>query len=165
MIQKYLLKMGVLIVLVLIPSLVIAKPLININIKAEVETTVKEAGKTVKKMVEAKDVEPGTVVFYTVFFRNDGNEKATNAVIENQIPKDTSYVAGSAQGKDAEITFSIDGGKSYNKPNLIFYEFRDQQGKTVKRVASSDKYTNIHWLIPVIEAGAQGTVSYKVIVK
>ena len=131
------------------------------------EAVVKEGGKTLTKMVAAKDVAPGTVIFYTVSFRNDGDEKATNAVIDNPIPKDTSYVPVSAYGEGCEdvITFSIDKGKSYNKPSLLLYEIKDNQGKAVKKVASPDVYTNIRWVIPVIEAGKKGTVGFKAIVK
>jgi uncharacterized repeat protein (TIGR01451 family) len=166
MIKKYLTTIGVLVALTIIPSLVLAKPLINISVKAEMEAAVKEGGKTITKMVAAKDVTPGTVIFYTVSFRNAGDEKATNAVIDNPIPKDTRYIPGSAYGEDeGGITFSIDKGKSYNKPSLLFYETMEKQGKTVKKIASPDVYTNIRWVIPVIEAGKQGVVGFKAIVR
>ena len=166
MIKKYLTTIGVLVALCIIPSLVMAKPLVNISVKAEMDAVVKEGGKTITKRVVAKDVSTGTVIFYTVSFRNDGDEKATNAVIDNPIPKDTSYVPGSAYSENGgEITFSIDKGKSYNKPSLLFYEIKENQGKTVKKVASPDVYTNIRWVIPVIEAGQKGVVGFKAIVK
>ena len=164
MIKKYLTTIGVLVALCIIPSLALAKPLVMISVKAEMEAVVKEGGKTLTKMVAAKDVAPGIVIFYTVSFRNDGDEKAVNAIIDNPIPKDTRYVPGSAYG-EAEITFSIDKGMSYNKPSLLLYEITDKQGKTVKKVASPDVYTNIRWVIPVIEAGKQGTVGFKAVVK
>ena len=166
MIKKYLTTIGVLVALCIIPSMVMAKPLVNISVKAEMDAVVKEGGKTLTKRVVAKDVTTGTVIFYTVSFRNDGNEKATNAVIDNPVPKDTSYVPGSAYSENGgEITFSIDKGKSYNKPSLLFYEIKENQGKTVKKVASPDVYTNIRWVIPVIEAGQKGVVGFKAIVK
>ena len=167
MIKKYLTTIGVLVFLTIIPSMVLAKPLINISVKAEMEVTVKEGGKMVTKMVTAKNVTTGNVIFYTVSFRNDGNEKATNAVIDNPIPKDTSYVPGSAYGEGSNegITFSIDKGKSYNKPSLLLYEITEKPGKIVKKVASPDIYTNVRWVIPVIEAGKKGAVGFKAIVK
>jgi len=167
MIKKYLTTIGVLVAICIIPCLAVAKPVIKMSVKAEMDVVVKEAGKTVTKRVQAKDVVPGDVILYTVTYRNDGDEKATNAVIDNPIPKDTRYVPGSAYGEDeGGISFSIDKGKSYNKPSLLFYEITDkQQGKTVKKVASPDIYTNIRWVIPVIEAGKQGTVGFKAVVK
>jgi hypothetical protein len=48
---------------------------------------------------------------------------------------------------------------------MLFYQITDKQGKTVKKIASPDVYTNIRWVIPVIEAGKQGTVGFKAIVK
>jgi uncharacterized repeat protein (TIGR01451 family) len=166
MIKKYLTTIVTLVALCIIPSLVMAKPLVNISVKAEMDMVVKEGGQTITKRVVAKDVTTGTVIFYTVSFRNDGNEKATKAVIDNPIPKDTSYVPGSAYGdNEADITFSIDKGKSYNKPSLLLYEIKESQGKTVKKVASPDVYTNIRWVIPVIEVGKKGEVGFKAIVK
>lgn len=163
--KKYLTTIGVIVALFIIPSLALARPVVNINVKAEMEVAVKEAGKTVTKKVEAKNVEPGSMIFYTVNFKNDGDEKATNAVIDNPIPKNTQYVAGSAYGEGAEITFSIDNGKTYNKPSMLYYEMTDKQGQKVKKVASPDTYTNIRWVIPVIEKGQKGSVGFKAIVQ
>jgi uncharacterized repeat protein (TIGR01451 family) len=165
MIKKYLTTIGVLVALCIIPCLAVAKPLIAISVKAEMDVVVKEAGKSVTKRIVAKDVVPGDVIFYTVTYRNNGDEKATNAVIDNPISKATRYVDGSAYGENEGITFSIDKGKTYNKPTMLFYQITDKQGKTVKKIASPDVYTNIRWVIPVIEAGKQGTVGFKAIVK
>ena len=164
MIRKFQAVIGAFAALCIIPALALAKPLVTVSIQAETEVTVKKDGKTVTHRVPARDVAPGTVVFYTVSFRNDGDEKAANAVIDNLIPKDTRYVPGSAYG-DGEITYSIDKGKSYNKPTLLVYEVKDKQGKALTKVASPDVYTNIRWVIPVIEAGRKGSVGYQAIVK
>ncbi|MGA9110557.1 MAG: hypothetical protein ACLPSL_13350 [Smithella sp.] len=166
MIKKYLTTIGVLVAICIIPCLAVAKPLIAISVKAEMDVAVKEGSKSVTKRIAAKDVIPGDVIFYTVNFRNEGNEKATNAVIDNPISKATRYVDGSAYGESENgITFSIDKGKTYNRPTMLFYQITDKQGKTVKRLASPDVYTNIRWVIPVIEAGKQGSVGFKAIVK
>ena len=164
MMKKYLVTIVAIVALSITPSLVLAQPLVTVSIQAESEVVVKKDGKSITHRVPAKDVAPGTAVFYTVNFRNEGNEKAVNAVIDNPIPRDTRYVPGSAYG-DGEITYSIDKGKSYNKPTLLVYEVKDKQGKTASRVASPDVYTNIRWVIPVIEAGKKGSVGYQAIVK
>ncbi len=164
MFGKYLLNLGVALTLAIIPHLALAKPLVNISIKAEMDVVVKSGDKKVKKRVAAKNVPPGKTVYYTISYRNDGNESATDAVIDNPIPAGARYVPGSARG-DGEATFSIDNGKNYNKPTLLFYEVRDGQGKIVKRVAAPDEYTNIRWVIPAIGPGQHGTVSYQAIIK
>ena len=106
-----------------------AKPLIAISVKAEMDVAVKEGSKSVTKRIAAKDVIPGDVIFYTVNFRNEGNEKATNAVIDNPISKATGYVDGSAYGESENgITFSIDKGKTY-RPTMLFYQITDKQEK------------------------------------
>ena len=38
-------------------------------------------------------------------------------------------------------------------------------GKTQKRVATPEEYTDIRWTIPTIAAGEKGSVSFKVKVK
>jgi len=167
MIKKSLSTLGMLaLVLLIVPCIALAKPLINISVKAEMDKVVKEGDKSVTKRVEAKNVVPGTVIYYTVSYRNDGDEKATSAVIDNPVPANTSYIAGSAYGEsEGGIIFSIDKGKTYNKPTMLFYEIKDQQGITTKKVASPDTYTNIRWVIPVIEAGKKGAVGFKATVK
>jgi len=164
MFKKHLAKLGIVVALAVIPHLALAKPLVNISVKAEMEVVVKSGDKKVTKRVPAKNVSPGKSVFYTFTYRNDGNEQATNVVIDNPIPAGATYLPGSAHG-EGDITFSIDHGKSYGKPALLTYEVRDEHGKTVKRVASPDEYTNIRWVIPAVEAGTQGTAGYQVIIK
>ena len=161
---KYLFKLGMALCLIVIPSLVFAKPLVNVSIKAEMEVVVKSGDKKMKKRVPAKNVSPGKTVFYTISYHNDGDEKATNVVIDNPIPAGAVYLPGSAHG-DGDITYSIDGGKSYSKPSLLFYEVKDEHGKNIKKIASPDEYTNIRWVIPAVEAGKQGTAGYQVIIK
>jgi len=60
--------------------------------KAEKEVTVNN----VKKMVAAKAIDPGDVIFYTLSYVNSGDDVATNAVMDDPIPKGTVYLAGSA---------------------------------------------------------------------
>lgn len=140
---------------------VFAKPLISVSMKAEKEVTINK----VKKMITAEKIVPGDVIFYTVNYVNSGDEAATNAVLDDPIPKGTVYLDGSAFGKDADITFSIDGGKTFKKPSLLTYEFKLPNGKMEKRIASPDKYTNIRWTVSVVSARGSGQVGFKVKVK
>ena len=148
-------------VLLLLSAEVFAKSLVSVSMKAEKEVTVNN----VKKMVAAKAIDPGDVIFYTLSYVNSGDDVATNAVMDDPIPKGTVYLAGSAFGNDAEITFSIDNGKTFKKPSLLTYEVKLPNGKIEKRTASPEQYTHIRWTVSVIPAHGSGQVGFQVRMK
>jgi uncharacterized repeat protein (TIGR01451 family) len=147
--------------LLMLSAEVFAKSLVSISMKAEKEVTVNKE----KKMVAAKEVNPGDVIFYTLSYVNSGDETATNAVMDDPIPKGTVYLPGSAFGKDAEITFSIDGGKTFKKPSLLSYEFKLPSGKIEKRSVSPEEYTHVRWTFKIIPARGSGQVGFQVKMK
>ena len=148
-------------VLLLLSAEVFAKSLVSVSMKAEKEVTVNN----VKKMVAAKAIDPGDVIFYTLSYVNSGDDVATNAVMDDPIPKGTVYLAGSAFGNDAEITFSIDNGKTFKKPSLLTSEVKLPSGKIEKRTASPEQYTHIRWTVSVIPAHGSGQVGFQVRMK
>lgn len=149
----------------LLPLAALAKPLVSVSITAEKEVLVKKGAEKVRKKVPATTIVPGNVIFYTLSYINSGDEPATNAVIDDPIPQGTVYLPGSAYGAGAEITFSIDGGKTFKKPALLTYEVKTPDGKVEKRAASPEEYTHIRWTISKIPAGGKGTVGFEVKVK
>jgi len=155
----------VVVVSLLLPLTAIAKPLVSVSITAEKEITVTEKGKTVKKMIPADKIEAGDIIFYKINYVNSGDEPATDAVLNDPIPQGTSYLPGTAYGEAADVTFSIDGGKSFKKPSLLTYEIKHKDGTVEKKAASSEEYTNIRWLISRVPAGSRGTVGFQVRVK
>jgi uncharacterized repeat protein (TIGR01451 family) len=145
----------------LLASVVSAKPLLSISMKAEKEVQINN----VTKRVAAEKINPGDVIFYSMEYRNTGDEAATGAVLEDPIPRGTVYLDGSAFGNDAEITFSIDGGKTFKKPSLLTYEVELPGGKREKRTASPEQYTHIRWIISMIPAHGSGLVGFQARVK
>lgn len=152
-------------VCLILPLVALAKPDVKINVVAEKEISKMENGKTVKKRVVADKVEPNQTIIFTVYYSNNGDEKATSVVVKNPIPKGAEYVTDSAKGKGSKISFSIDGGKTFKKPSLLTYQFKQQGGAASKRKASPDQYTHIRWIIDEIPAGASGTLSYQAMIK
>jgi uncharacterized repeat protein (TIGR01451 family) len=153
-----------LLVSLLLATAAFAKPLVTISVSAEKEVTVTADGKKSTKLVPVKKVSPNEVILYTVHYANKGDEAATNAVIEDPIPKGTVYLPeGSAATPEPE--FSIDHGKSYNKATLLSYEVKLPSGKLERRQATSAEYTNIRWIVKQIPAGGSGSVTFKVKVK
>jgi uncharacterized repeat protein (TIGR01451 family) len=162
--SRYISLMVVLIAL-LLPMTAHAKPLVSVSITAEKEVTVVKSGLKTTKKVAATRIEPGDVIFYTLNYINSGDEAATSVVLDDPIPLGTVYLPGSAFGDGAEITFSIDSGKSFKKPSLLVYELKGANGQKEKRTASPEEYTHIRWVIGKIEAGAKGTVGFQVRIK
>ena len=61
-------------------------------------------------------------------------------MIEDPIPKGTTYLANSANG-EAEITFSSDKGKTFAPPVRLTYEVKLPSGAVEKRVAVAARET------------------------
>ena len=145
----------------LLPAEGSAKALLSMSMKAEKEITVNN----VTKRVAAEAVVPGDVIFFTLDYVNSGDEAATNAILNDPIPHGTVYLSGSAFGEGAEITFSIDGGKTFKNPSYLIYEVVLPNGKIEKRVVPSEKYTHIRWTIGVVPAKSSGRAGFQVRVK
>lgn len=154
-----------LILLMLIPAAAIAKPEITVNMTAEKEVVEMVEGKSTRKVIEAKSADPGEKLIFTLQYKNQGDEKATNVKVDNPIPKDTVYVVGSGIGKNSKMLFSIDGGKTYKLPSLLTYEETLPDGRKVKKQASPEQYTHVRWIIDEILPGREGKVRYQVRVK
>lgn len=147
------------------PVSLMAKAQIEIKTVSEKEIIEIIDGRETVKIVPAAEVEPGQTLIFKLQYVNRGDEKATNVVINNPVPKDTTYLVGSAYGGESEITFSIDSGKNFKQPSLLKYEIKGPDGKKLKKLASPDHYTDIRWIIQEIAPDGQGEVGFKVKVK
>ena len=122
----------------------------------EIEVTTAD-GKKTKKRVPITNATPGQEVIYTTTFANDGSKPAANVAITNPVPEHTAYVGGSAFGANAEITFSIDGGKTYATADKLIVK---KDG--VERLALPSEYTHIRWSYKVeLAAGQSSEVGFK----
>jgi uncharacterized repeat protein (TIGR01451 family) len=149
----------------LLPALVLAKPLITISITTSKEVTETVNGTKTKKLVPTKLAATGDTLVYNLVYSNKGNETATDAIVDNPISAGMTYIDNSAGGVGAEITFSIDGGKSYKKPSLLTYEIRQPNGSVQKYTARPEEYTHIRWTIKQVPAGTGGTLGFSARVK
>ncbi|HEU4532030.1 MAG TPA: hypothetical protein VFR59_12630 [Steroidobacteraceae bacterium] len=111
---------------------------------AEVEQAAKdERGNETKRLVAAEKVVPGDEVVYTVSATNVCDANADAVVIDNPIPEHMTYIAESAIGPGTEVTFSVDGGFNYGKPNALTMSNPDGS----KRPAAAADYTHIRWVM------------------
>lgn len=137
---------------------------VEIKSLAEVEIKVKnEKGEIETKRIEASkaNVGPGDVVIFTNIVTNSGKEPASDLVVTNPIPANTIYIDGSAEG-DALIEFSVDGGKTFDRPERLFVT--DKKGR--EKRARAEDYTHIRWkLKKPLGPGEKALVSFKAKIK
>ena len=121
----------------------------------------KDGTKETKRM-PAKKVSPDGEVIYTTTFKNVIDKPVGNIVINNGVPQYTRYVVGSATGANTDITFSVDGGKTYTTEDKL--SVTTKEGKV--RPAVADDYTNIRWSYKGdLPAAQTGTLVFKAVVK
>ncbi|UFS71878.1 hypothetical protein LPW11_06705 [Geomonas sp. RF6] len=148
---------GVAVLLLAIGSVSFAENQINLVSRTQKEVTVVKDGKKEVKLVPAQNVVPGDVVLFTNHYQNSGKIPAENAVISNPVPKHMVYLDGSAFGEGAEITFSIDKGKTFDTPGKLV---KTEKGK--KRTARAEEYTHIRWTFKnPIPPGKEGDVGFR----
>jgi uncharacterized repeat protein (TIGR01451 family) len=137
----------------------------SIKVTSVAQIEVEVVGADGRKHSERKPVDkavPGSVVLFGNAFENVGKKPATNVVISNPIPAYTEYQVGSAYGENTEITFSVDGGKSFAVAEKLVTKASDGSEQTAKASA----YTHIRWLYKSqLAPGAVGEVGFKVMIK
>jgi uncharacterized repeat protein (TIGR01451 family) len=93
------------------------------------------------RFAPATVVQQGQVVYYTLRIRNVSSEYARDVTVTQRIPANTQYVAESASGPGAEVSFSIDGGQTFAR--ALDLHTLDASG--VQRPLPTDEYTHIRW--------------------
>lgn len=137
----------------------IAQDQIKLTSRAEVEQVrTGPNGEQVVILFPAVKVLPGEVVVFTNTFTNPGKEPATNVVVENAVPEHMTLVDDSIFGDNSEITYSIDDGKSYEKPENLMVS--DSSGRMWP--AEARDYTHIRWTLQKdLAPGHTGEVGFK----
>jgi uncharacterized repeat protein (TIGR01451 family) len=116
-------------------------PAIEIRTIAEVETKSVDAGREIVHLSAADRVVPGDRLVYTVEIRNTGTTDVLAPTVTRPVPAHVAYVADSATGPGAEVTYSADGGITFARPEAL--SARGADG-TMRLVKASD-YTHIRW--------------------
>ncbi len=108
---------------------------------AEVEIRVSSSGREATRLVPADRVVPGDEIFYTLEIRNTGSATVRAPSVVYPVPEHTRYVADSAIGPGAEVSYSIDGGRSFGQPENL--KVAGLAG--APRPAAAADYTHIRW--------------------
>ena len=140
---------------------VFANPLAIRSI-AEVESRSHTGGRETVKLVAADRVVPGDRVIYTLEVRNTGPTALDSPVVTHPVPEHMRYVADSAVGPGAEVTYSVDGGRSFERAENLKVPGAD--GRPRRAVAAD--YTDIRWQLKnTLKANSVAFVRFRALVK
>lgn len=129
---------------------------------AEVQTKTLEQGREVPKLTPAKRVVPGDQVIYTLEVRNTGATAVVAPTVTNPVPAHMLYVADSAAGPGAEVTYSVDGGRSFDRPENLKVLGTDGHS----RRALAKDYTHIRWqLKKTLKSNSVAYTRFRAVVK
>ena len=129
---------------------------------AEVESKSVEAGRLVVKLIPADRVVPGDRVIYTVEARNTDATAIDVPLVTYAIPDHMRYVANSAVGPGAEVSFSIDGGHSFDRAENL--KVRGADGRL--RAAVGADITHIRWQLKnSLKANSVAFVRFRALVQ
>jgi len=97
------------------------------------------------KKQAATVVAPNDTLRYTLKFTNTQSRAVTNIVFTNPIPGGLYLVPGTVTSPpSARVEYSIDGGLTYEAQPMVTVT---ENGRTVRRPATPESYTNIRWTI------------------
>ncbi|MBI4826559.1 MAG: DUF11 domain-containing protein [Nitrospirae bacterium] len=141
------------------PAFSAEKEHILLNNIAEMEKTIVNAkGEKEIVRVPAAKIIPGEEVIFTITYENISGKSVDNFVIVDPVPEHMFYKEGSASGKGADITFSVDRGKTYHLPEKL--KIIGEDGK--ERKAEASEYTDIRWALKnSLQPGEKGKVEFK----
>ena len=110
-------------------------------------------------------VNSGEVLSWKMVSVNEGNADANNYNAVANVPNGTEYVAGSATGENQPVvTYSIDGGKSFQAQPLVAEKQVDGGIRQVPAPVSSYTQIRFAWGAP-LASNQQLTTTYQVRVK
>jgi uncharacterized repeat protein (TIGR01451 family) len=129
---------------------------------AEVESRTSDAGRETPKLVPADKVVPGDRLIYTLEVRNKSAATLRTPIVTYPIPAHMWYVADTAVGPAAEITYSVDGGRSFDTPENL--TVRNSEGQS--RAAVAADYTHIRWQLKnSLQGNSVAFLRFRVLVK
>jgi len=108
---------------------------------AEVELHTVRDGREMSKLVPADRLVSGDWVIYTLEVRNTASGTVHAPTVTYPVPEHVSYVAESAVGPATEVSYSVDGGHSFDGAENL----RIQDGDGQWRPAVAADYTHIRW--------------------
>lgn len=150
--------------LIVLVAVVVAQQSLRPEVKLAL-TGLVQRGQEKLPVEKAGKVNPGEIVSYTITAANTGSSPARDLKPSAIIPNGTILIAGSAQAEgNAQVVYSIDGGKTFHAIPLI--EQKQPDGSLKKIPAPVSMYTQVRyeWHDP-LAPGQTFSASYKVRVR
>jgi uncharacterized repeat protein (TIGR01451 family) len=99
------------------------------------------AGRETSELVAADRVVSGDAVIYTLEVRNTAANSLPRPTVTYPIPEHMTYTPDSAVGPGADVTYSVDAGRSFDSPENL--KIQEPGGQV--RAATAADYTHIRW--------------------
>jgi uncharacterized repeat protein (TIGR01451 family) len=129
---------------------------------AEVASKHAEGGRETSKLVPADRVVPGDEVFYTLVVRNTGAAAVALPTVTKAVPEHTVYIGDSAVGPGAEVSYSVDGGRTFDRAENLVVRGADGQ----PRPAVAADFTHIRWQLKnSLKSNSVAFVRFRAVVK
>jgi uncharacterized repeat protein (TIGR01451 family) len=114
---------------------------VTVTTTAEKIKTVHAPGHDRVLLQPAEHIVSGDEIIFTLAVRNAGPAAVDGYNFTTPIPTQMVYVAGSAVAPGADVSYSVDGGRTYDAPgNLTVHGANGKQ-----RPAVAADYTDIRW--------------------
>ncbi len=134
---------------------------ITVKTIAEVETRVTVGGREIVKLAPADRLVPADQVIYTLEVRNTAATAAAAPAVTFPIPEHALYLANSAVGPGADVSYSVDG-RIFDKPENLKVTGADGNS----RPATPADYTHIRWQFRQgLKANSVAFVRFRALVK
>jgi hypothetical protein len=99
---------------------------------------------------------------YTLRFRYHGDKPATRLQIVFALPAGERYLAGSATGPGANVSYSVDGGLSFAAAGELFVPAKPGEPEGAGRAASAADYSHLRWELEGLHPpGRSGIVAFR----
>jgi uncharacterized repeat protein (TIGR01451 family) len=137
-------------------------PGFSVRAIAEVEVSTLNGERETVRLAPADRVVPGDQVIYTLEIRNKGAMALPPPTVDYPIPEHMRYLEDTAVGPGAEITYSIDGGRTFDRADNLRVIGSDGR----KRVATAADYTHIRWQLKhILKGNSVAFARFRAVVK
>jgi uncharacterized repeat protein (TIGR01451 family) len=122
------------------------------------QEVVDSKGQKIRTLVAAEKVVPGVEVVWTVTANNICQKPSDQVTINNAVPAHMTYVANSATGPGADISYSLDGKNFASSDQLVVTE------NGAPRKARADEYKSIRWVFKnSLQPGSQLVAQFRAV--
>jgi uncharacterized repeat protein (TIGR01451 family) len=137
-------------------------PEVTVTTKAEKVATLHAQGGDRVRLLPADHVVAGDEVIYTLEVRNLGAMPVDGYTFSTPIPEHMVYVGDSAVAPGAEVSYSVDGGRSFAAPEKLTVHAAN--GK--QRPAVAADYTHIRFVLRNrLKRGAMALARFRAVLR